>query len=106
MDIESTYEGLPYRGPRLDIKESDPEQFKPALRHEVHVRLFKLSNEEDIVEYNKMWQAIADGKAVLSMEDIKHTGGANWLALVRWADLYYGAPEATPFDKLAPADGI
>ena len=100
--IEGTWNGLPYKGPPLNIKHIDSEDMLPQLKQTVHVKLFKLHDDKDREEYERVWQNISDGKAVLSTEDIKNTGGADWVSFLRWADSWYGPPLVLPEER---ADG-
>ena len=99
ITIEGTFNGLTYKGPKLDLKHNDPEEMQPQLKQSVRVKLFKLQDAADLEEYERVWQAISDGKAVMSMEDVKHNGGSEWTALLRWADLWYGPPLVLPEEK-------
>jgi hypothetical protein len=88
------YNGLPYRGPKLNLKENDPDEMKPQLKYTAHIRTFDLSDETDLRDYHVLIQQIFDGTVVQSFEERRFVKKkCNWVIIVRWADMFYGAPE-------------
>lgn len=91
--IEGEYMGLPYRGPALNIKNDDSEDRLPIQRSTVRIRTFRVGDDEERKEYEKVCQMIADGLAAQSFEDIKYDEKLGWIAMVRWVELWYGPPK-------------
>ena len=56
------------------------------IKYDVHLRIFDLSNEEDIKEIEKIYQEIADGKALISEERTEFNNG-KYITYLRW--VYY-----------------
>lgn len=91
--IEGKYGGLPYRGPALNLKNDDPAEKLPQLRHTVSVKTFDMEDEKQQAEYQAVCQGFADGKYVCSHEEIKFdekTG--RYKVFLRWMEPWYGAP--------------
>jgi hypothetical protein len=87
------YEGLPYKGPHLDIKENDPDSRKPQIQYTTHVKQFDLNKPEDLIAYNAVCQKIVIKEAKLSYEEkIYDNDIKSWHILMRWYDQFYTAP--------------
>lgn len=57
------------------------------------VRVFDLSKEEDIAEYEKVWQAVCDGMAKISESKIDFVEKkGTYTALLRWSYIGYKLP--------------
>ena len=97
VHVQGTYKGFPYEGPPIDIKESDPDHFKPTMLRKVHVKQFDTTDVESLKEYEEISQKLVMGRAVVSFEerrfDLRLKG---WRILLRWFEVYYGKPVATP----------
>ena len=91
--IDGSYGGLPYRGPPLDLKNDDPAEKLPRLRHTVSLKTFDTGDEKQALEYQDVCQGFADGKYVCSHEEIKFdekTG--TYKVFLRWMEPWYGPP--------------
>lgn len=78
--------------PLIDGKTPDNQKVQEVW--EAHVRVFKLSDEQDLAEYQRVWQMIADGHAIQCehrTEFVPERG--EFVALLRWAYLRYKVPE-------------
>lgn len=57
------------------------------------VRVFDLSKEEDIKEYEQVWQNVCDGLAKISDNQVHFVEKkGTYIALLRWAALSYKLP--------------
>ena len=94
---EGTYpawEGLPFRGKIPDLREDDPDYKQPQIGSEAHVTVYDLSNPEHLEHYQKVWQLIANGTAMLSAEErVYDPEIKNWRVFMRWADSFTFAPK-------------
>lgn len=92
--IRGLYENLPYEGPPLNLKNEDGEERRPQLDTTVRVRTFQLANEKDLIAYEKVMQALADGTAMISLEKVEYNEAvSNWDILLRWLEYKYTAPK-------------
>ena len=83
------YQGVPYRGPARDIKSDDPEHIQPEIRAKVHIQILDLSKQDDVDEYTRICQVIANGYGQLSKEDMQYDKRKkNWRVFVRWLELF------------------
>jgi len=91
---QGKYEGLNYFGPKLDMKEEDPDYKKPTKANKAHVKQFDLTNEEDLSRYTAVCQSIADDQSILGFEEREYDPTLkSWRVLMRWYDQFYVAPE-------------
>jgi hypothetical protein len=87
------YDGLPFRGPRPDLKENDSEERLPQPGMQVSVNVLDLSKPEDLEYYGRISQLVANGYAQISFEERKFVEEKKgWLVLVRWFMLYSCLP--------------
>lgn len=94
------YEGKPYHGTPLNMKEEDPENKKPRLRHKAHIRTFNLSDAADMETYEQVCQGIYDGGIMLSFEErVYEPKIQSWRVLMRWSEVYYDTPTALDKQK-------
>lgn len=88
------FEDRPYFGPRLDLKKEDPVKNLPRMRSKAHIHQFDLTNQEHMEKYESICQAIFDGNARLSFEERVYDADIkSWRVLIRWAEIYMGAPK-------------
>lgn len=91
-----TYNGLPYVGRPLNLKDKDTEDRLPTLTHKAHVRVFDLDDETDLKDYTEIWNSIMKGHALLGKEEMRYDEvKKNWRIFVRWTDEYYTEPKNT-----------
>lgn len=94
MEISGSFEGIPYKGAPLNIKNTDNIENILKLNRVVHVKTFALKKDEALKEYENVCQAIQDGHAQLSFEDKQYVpADQNWVVLVRWIEWWY-SPKA------------
>ena len=88
------FEGLPYEGKIYDRKEDDPDYKQPVLKYTINVRQFDLSKPEDMEDWKKICQQLADGVSVVSFEEKVYDNEIkSWRILIRWMDQAYTNPE-------------
>lgn len=59
------------------------------------VKVFNLSDEEELGEYTSIWQSICDGAAIMSEHRTEFMpDSGRFVALLRWAELQYKVPSA------------
>jgi hypothetical protein len=88
------YNGLPYKGPVLDIKESDPAAKLPVHRADIHIKEFWTDKPEDLKEWIDICQRKADGVIEISFEDKLYDADRKaWHILIRWLEYYYSNGE-------------
>ena len=88
------YLGIPFRGPVPNIKEDDPEYKQPQVGSTVHVRVFDLSKKDDLEYYEKVWQMVANGYAMMSAEEREYDESSkSWRIFMRWAVPYAYVPK-------------
>jgi hypothetical protein len=90
IEITGSYEGIPYRGEPLHMKNTDDPNTVLKLNQVVYVKRFALSDDEDLKEYQIVCQKLQDGHAQLSFEKMEYIPEKqHWVALVRWIDWWY-----------------
>jgi hypothetical protein len=87
------YEGLPYKGTSITIKESDPEYKKPQLTYSAHAKVFNLSNTEDIKEYSSIMDGMVKGLIITGQKRIVYDINLKtYMVFLEWTEQYYVAP--------------
>lgn len=85
---------LPYTGAPIDRKEDDPEYRQPVEGSSVNIRQFDTTKAEDVEEWSKIMQKVADGMANVSFEEkVYDPDIKGWRVLIRWVDYFYTNPE-------------
>ena len=93
--IKGTFNGLPYEGPALRLKDDDAPKLQPRLKGTCKARVFHMDAIGDSEEYNRIVQLMADGHALQSIQDIKYNEArGNFDIFLRWLEFKYVAPEA------------
>ena len=93
-DVQLFYDELPYRGPILNYKDSDPIEKQPQIGFESHVEIFDLSNDDDLAKYREAVQKLVSDQAVLSYEEKEYDPEKkNWKVLIVYSDIFYEAPK-------------
>ncbi len=57
------YEGIPFRGPQMNLRQDDPPHLQPKVRYEPHVQIFDFADEKDIQDYIVILDSIARGES-------------------------------------------
>ena len=84
------FKGLPFRGRPYVVDQNNP----PIFSKEVHIRQFDLSEEEDLKEYERIFQNRADGLNEISFEEkVYDESIKSWRVLLRWYDIFYSEPK-------------
>lgn len=87
------YEGLPFRGPPMHVKQDDPQYMQPKTAYDAHVRVFDMTREPDRLEYEKIIQSCASGKTTVGLEEVQYCEDIKgWRILLRWYDMYLEPP--------------
>lgn len=66
--IKGMYEGFPYEGPPLNIKNDDPTHMKPRKVHTVTMNSFMMNDPKDVEKYEAVMHEVGSGWAQVSME--------------------------------------
>jgi len=88
------WEGLPFKGRIPDLREEDVRQ--PIQGLKVHVRVFDLSDDKDLLYYESICQITANGFAHMTENRKYDKDKKNWRVFVRWALLYSFVPDTVP----------
>jgi hypothetical protein len=92
----SGMEGVPFRtreGTVPLIKKDDPAHLQPKLSHDVQVKVFDLSDADDVKEYTEVLNFCARRLGRIlekETEYVKETN--NWKVLVSWASYFWEDP--------------
>lgn len=88
-------DGIPYRGTENPfIKKDDPRQPQETL--DAKVKILDLSIDEDLKEYQRIWDMISKDLYVYSSERVmENTEKGNWKVLIRYAERYAEMPNYT-----------
>lgn len=75
--------GVPFRGPTPNLKESDANQ--PTIGAQSVVDILDLGDPKDLKRYTEIWQVLTNGLAVLS-EELKEydKDTKSWRVFLRW----------------------
>lgn len=83
-------DGFPFRGAIPDLKETDPEAFRPQMGQQIFANVLDLSETEDLKYYQQILQLVGNGYAQISVEERKYDDSIkSWRVFIRWI-LYYG----------------
>ena len=76
---------LTHRSHVPDYRNSDPSYAQPQPTKHVYVNIFDLSNDEDLVRYEKIWRNVGLGNVGVSREEVQWVeSSGNWKVMVRW----------------------
>lgn len=80
--------------PLIDDKTPEHKRIQERLRP--RVRVFDLSNKEDVEDLEKVWQSVCDGVAKISEEQTNFDPErGRYLTMLRWSDIEYNVPADT-----------
>lgn len=69
-------------------------QHSVQLKYKARVKSFRMNNENDVAEYEKLWQSVLDGKGEIADKKEEYLADEKtWLILVRWVDFEYELPQ-------------
>jgi hypothetical protein len=92
--IKGSYNGLPYEGPPLNLKNDDPESMKPRLHASTVTKVYDMSDSHDLAEYTSIMDAVAKGHVRISFEEREWVPRLEtWKILLRTLNLKYIEPE-------------
>ena len=93
-NIEGMLEGFPYKGPPIDLKNSDDIDNKLKFEQNLRVSVFKLWEQTDLEEYERVCSKVTAGEYMLSFEEREYVPEqANWVVLIRWIECWWTAEE-------------
>ena len=82
-------DGLPFRGPIPNLRETDPDHLRPQVGYEAHADILDLSIREDLQYYRDVFQVIAHGYAIMGAEDRQYDPEKkNWRVFLRWYEQF------------------
>ncbi len=87
-----TWEGVPYRGPVVTLKETDPPEKRPQIYQTLHTENFDMHNAEDRAAYDVILQNVQDRTARIVRELTRENTSDSWTILLTWAELYAALP--------------
>ncbi len=92
--IKGHYEGLPYEGPPLNLKNDDPPSMKPRLHAWSETRVYDMSDPKDCAAYTKKLDEVTKGHSRISFEERQWVPRLeNWKIMLRTLNLKYIEPE-------------
>lgn len=93
-------DGIPYRHLQGDetpaYRTGDPMSEQPALRRQIHSKVFDLSDQEQLDEYNSVLSRVVDSSAEfrLSTEKLEwDADGKKYIAFLRWEQRWLEKPK-------------
>ena len=94
--IKGQYQGLPYEGPALNLKNDDPPSMKPRLHAWSATKVFDMSVPSDVAEYTRVMDAVTKGHSRISFEEREWVPRREtWKILLRTLNMKYIEPEDT-----------
>lgn len=94
--IKGVYDGLPYEGPPLNLKNDDPPHMRPRLVATTQTRVFRMDNQKDLEDYEQLMHGVTKGYVQISYEDKQWVPRLEtWKILIRTLHLKYIEPEDT-----------
>lgn len=94
--IKGIYEGLPYEGPPLNLKNDDPPTMRPRRVHTVETQIFSLNDVEDLRLYTAVMDRVAKGWCHISSEEREWVPRLEtWKIFLRTISFKYIEPEDT-----------
>lgn len=95
IETGGMYDGLPYKGRAITIKDNDPEYKKPQPAHDGHAEVFYMDNPEDKQAYNKLMDKMVKGYVAVgtsSKQIVYDTDLKTFIVFIEWTDQYYVSP--------------
>lgn len=103
--LNMSFDDLPYLGKPFMRKEDDPANRQPQPRLVAHVKVFDLSKEEDILEYEAVMQRAATNTCTIYEMDRQYAAEKqNFIVYMHWADMYMVNPDIANDIKLVRAE--
>ena len=94
--IPSEYDGLPWRGPHMHLRDDDPPHMQPKHKFDPKVRIFDLTNDKDLEEYQRVLKQIADGECVMGTQEIHYCDDIKgWRVFICWHEQYLTDPNGS-----------
>ena len=84
------WQGLPFKGKAFTRKKTDA---PPELDYDVYDKIFDLSNEDHIKEYEDICQRVVKGQVVVWVDDRKFLEkDGKFIVLLKWGEPFYRPP--------------
>ena len=91
------FEGIPFRTNGTappNLKSDDPEKKQPIIVQDAKVRIFDLSDPEQLLAYEQVWFRIGRGQYKFSAEERQFLPDLkSWRVLLRYSELYFELPK-------------
>lgn len=77
------------------VKDTDPDDKKFQKHLLARVKVFNLSDPADLAEYQRVWQMVSYGQAVMCEKTpaVQHPVTGNWSAFLRWGEYQIKLPQ-------------
>ena len=62
------FQGVPFRGPQMDVRQDDPEHMQPVCHHDPHLKTFDFSKQEDIDAYQEVLFKVTKGSSTIGFK--------------------------------------
>jgi len=86
LKVDQEWEGLPYRGPALTLRETDGDEYKPTPMRAVTARQLDSTCPEDLAQYEEVLRKTGKQTAVILVEERQFDEKlAGWRILLVWA---------------------
>ena len=84
-----------------NLKRDDPEALQPKPVVDAHARVFDMADEDDVSDYEHIWDKSAKGQYVISAED-RHwcDSTQNFKIFLRWGAVFLEIDEERGGDEL------
>lgn len=89
-----TFLDVPFYHPAdkpIPMLRSEDEQ--PVIRARAHARIFNLRDVQQLSDYEAVFQAVADGTAMVEAEERWKEADGVYLAFVRWSAIFSTMPD-------------
>jgi len=98
LNVNGNFNGLPYRGKNIFLKEDDPAEKKPQLLSNTRIRVFNLSSDDERKDLEKILTNIHNlqihQQALISKLEYQYEEKIQcWMALLVWVEYYLTSPE-------------
>lgn len=95
------HSSIPIRGPVRMQAQDDPPSERPQLVKDAHVRTFELWNPEDLEDYRKVVELVANERGRFGFFDAQWVDETrSWVVLVHWVEYYKEDPDRARKKKL------
>lgn len=98
-------DNVPYLGKPFLMKDDDPDQKRPQPKNVHHVKIFDLTDDEQLAEYTAIIQRAEFGKSsIVDVERKYNEVKDKFTVYLHWRDLYYVSPDMADDDRVVLAE--